>query len=163
MADRIVARLISGGQTGADRGGLEAARMLDIPTGGWAPSGYWTEDGPDPSLAAFGLREGGSLAERTRRNAAEADATVVFACRPSPGSDLTVRCCARLGRPYAIINPFAPDAADRLRAFLRQHRPRTLNVAGHRESRAPGIGRAVRDLLIQVLGERPGPPATPAA
>jgi hypothetical protein len=32
-------RLISGGQTGADQGGLRAARAAGIETGGWAPLG----------------------------------------------------------------------------------------------------------------------------
>lgn len=152
--------IISGGQTGADRGALEAARALGLATGGWAPDRYWTELGPDPSLRSFGLREGGSLRERTRRNVADADATVVFACQPSAGSDWTVRCCQRYGRPHVVIDPWAPDASGRLQDFLARHRPRTLNIAGHRESRAPGIERAVRDLLVSVLGSvqnAPGP------
>jgi hypothetical protein len=31
----MLAKVISGGQTGADQGGLRAARAADIPTGGW--------------------------------------------------------------------------------------------------------------------------------
>jgi hypothetical protein len=146
--------IISGGQTGADRAGLEAARALGLATGGWAPSRYWTERGPDLSLKSFSLREGGSLQERTRRNVADADATVVFACRPSPGSDLTVRLARQLGKPCRVIDPFAPGAAAEFRAFLDQARPGVLNVAGHRESRAPGIQAAVRALLLQVLEGR---------
>ena len=46
-----------GGQTGADQGGLRAARACGIPTGGWAPRGWQTEDGPCPALANFGLVE----------------------------------------------------------------------------------------------------------
>ena len=48
-------KIISGGQTGIDRMGLEVARELGLPTGGTAPKSYWTENGADPSLAAFGL------------------------------------------------------------------------------------------------------------
>ncbi len=47
-------RVISGGQTGADQAALRAARAAGIPTGGWAPLGWKTEEGPAPRLA--GLR-----------------------------------------------------------------------------------------------------------
>lgn len=39
MLDRVV----SGGQTGADQGGLRAARVDGIPNGGWAPLGLLVE------------------------------------------------------------------------------------------------------------------------
>lgn len=150
-------RIISGGQTGADRAGLDAAAALGFATGGQAPSGYWTEDGPDPNLAALGLVAGGSPEFRTERNVLAADATVIFATRRrSPGSDLTRALARRHGKPVLTLDPGAPGAADALAAFLRAHAPRTLNVAGHRESQAPGIYRRVLDLLTAVLGELRG-------
>ena len=49
--------IISGGQTGADQGGLEAAKSLNIKTAGWAPVDFMTNKGPDPSLAnMYGLK-----------------------------------------------------------------------------------------------------------
>jgi len=46
LKDKIgLEMVISGGQTGADRGGLIAAKELGIPTGGTAPLGYKTEAG----------------------------------------------------------------------------------------------------------------------
>jgi hypothetical protein len=55
----MIEKLISGGQTGADRAGLEAAKALGIATGGTAPKGWRIENpdgtsGSDPSLAEFG-------------------------------------------------------------------------------------------------------------
>ena len=38
-------RIISGGQTGVDRGGLVAAMSYSIPVGGWVPKGRMAEDG----------------------------------------------------------------------------------------------------------------------
>jgi hypothetical protein len=35
----MVARIVSGGQTGVDRGALDAALGLGIPCGGWCPRG----------------------------------------------------------------------------------------------------------------------------
>jgi hypothetical protein len=40
-----VVRIISGGQTGADRAGLEAGRLLGVATGGTAPNNFLTEQG----------------------------------------------------------------------------------------------------------------------
>jgi Circularly permutated YpsA SLOG family len=50
-------KIVSGGQTGADQAGLRAARAAGIETGGWAPKGWDTEDGPAPWLEDFGLIE----------------------------------------------------------------------------------------------------------
>lgn len=53
----MIERVISGGQTGADQAALRAARACGIPTGGWAPRGWLTEDGPSLWLAEWGLVE----------------------------------------------------------------------------------------------------------
>ena len=50
-------KVICGGQTGADQARLRAARAAGIPTGGFAPNGRLTEDGPAPGLAEYGLTE----------------------------------------------------------------------------------------------------------
>jgi hypothetical protein len=47
--------IISGGETGADRGGLDAGRSLGLKTGGSVREKYMTEHGPDPSLKVFGV------------------------------------------------------------------------------------------------------------
>ncbi len=143
--------MISGGQTGADRAALNAAKALELPTGGQAPSNFWTERGPDRSLEAFGLQPGGSLAWRTERNVVGSDATVVFQTHSSPGSNMTVRIATRHGKPTVVLNPWSPEAGHELQRFLKTYRPSTLNVAGHRESKAPGIGQQVYDLLVRVL------------
>lgn len=155
-------KVISGGQTGADRAGLDAAHACGLPTGGQAPSHYWTERGPDPRLAEYGLMAGGSLVSRTERNVLAADATVVFQISPSPGSDLTVRLAKRSGKPFLCLDPWASDAVTQLRDFLRTHRPNTLNVAGHRESKAPGISARVYHVLTQVFSDEGSrcPPST---
>ena len=42
--------IISGGQTGADRAGLDIASLMGIGTGGWAAIEYMTSEGQDLSL-----------------------------------------------------------------------------------------------------------------
>jgi hypothetical protein len=44
----MLKKIISGGQTGADRAGLDFAIKNNISHGGWIPKGRKTEDGPLP-------------------------------------------------------------------------------------------------------------------
>src|SRR3546814_7241191 len=96
-----VTLVISGGQTGADQGGLLGARDAGVRTGGTAPRDWRTEDGAAPWLAEFGLVESQrkSYAARTRANAEAADGTVLFGNPLSAGSALTARCC-KIGRAH---------------------------------------------------------------
>jgi hypothetical protein len=151
----VVERVISGGQTGADRGGLDAAIELGIPHGGSCPRGRLAEDGAIP--ARYALRETASAdaAERTRRNVEDADATVLFTRgAPSGGSALTSEIAAARARPLLAIDLAQVDpagAAEEVRRFLDARRVGTLNVAGSRESLAPGIGAEVRGILLAAL------------
>lgn len=142
-------RIISGGQTGADQGGLFAARDLGIPTGGTAPKGWRTEAGPAPWLADYGLVE--SLASdypgRTWRNINDSDATVIFGDPTSAGSALTVRLCEQSLKPY-LLN----ESAVLLRLWCEDNDIRVLNVAGNRESANPGIGERVRAVILEAFG-----------
>ncbi len=155
-----VLRIISGGQTGADQGGLEAAARLGIPTGGFMPRGFRTEAGPRPDLAArFGLVEAKTAhyAERTRRNVLLADGTVVFGAAGSPGSMLTIRLCREHRRPCLELplSLTVEEAVEMLRRWLTEHAVGTLNVAGNRESAVPGVGAHVTRVLLQALSDEP--------
>ena len=46
-------KIVSGGQTGVDRGALEAAVALGLDFGGWAPHGWIAEDGTIPRGVLF--------------------------------------------------------------------------------------------------------------
>jgi hypothetical protein len=94
--------IISGGQTGADQGGLYAGQMLDIPTGGIACKGWLTEDGAQEELLkGFGLSEHSMMGYnlRTIANVIWADGTVIFGRLNSPGSSLTMNLCVQSRRP----------------------------------------------------------------
>ncbi|CAN5263474.1 putative molybdenum carrier protein [soil metagenome] len=123
-------RIISGGQTGIDQLGLEVARSLGIPTGGLAPNGYLTENGPDDRLRDYGLTEhaSASFPPRTRANVQQSDGTVIFG-NVMGGTKLTLDTCIRAGKPY-LVNP----TAEQLRAWLLDKQIRVLNVAGSRGS-----------------------------
>jgi hypothetical protein len=148
-------KIVSGGQTGADRGGLDAAIELGIAHGGFCPKGRRAEDGAIPPRYELAETATSDYAERTEKNVASSDGTVVFTFgEPQGGSRLTVSIARRLERPLLAIDLLSTDdgeAARALRAWASSHAVRTLNVAGSRESQAPGIGERVRAIVVRAL------------
>ena len=151
-----ILKIISGGQTGADKGGLIAAKKAKIKTGGIAPKGFMTEAGKDPSLKSeYGLRENYSddLKERTLSNLRGAHCTIVFATKPgSRGTKFTIDSLKREKRMHLVLNPFENDATKKVRDFLdlvyeRYKNPLIVNIAGNRESRSKGIEEKVIEVL----------------
>jgi hypothetical protein len=137
--DNLPNKIISGGQTGADQGGLEAGKILGIVTGGTAPPGFITEDGPQPLLLKrYGLMEGvpdpRTYPKRTIKNVADSDGTVWFGNSGSPGGRLTLGTCRSLGKPV-LINP----TSEVLSKWVEEFKISVLNVAGNRERTNPGI------------------------
>ena len=67
-------KIVSGGQTGVDRAGLEAAIALGLPYGGWVPKGHLAEDGMVPMKYA-GMQEhtSSNYAVRTKANVRDSD------------------------------------------------------------------------------------------
>lgn len=150
----MIEMLISGGQTGADSSIIEVGKRLGIPIGGLVPRGWHTERGPKPALRELGFAESSSTdyAVRTRQNVEQSDATLIFATNPdSDGSRLTVNHAKKLGKPHLVVNPFEPGAADAVTPWLQTIQPAVLNVAGNRESKAPGIARQTEKVLYAVL------------
>ncbi len=157
-ADRV-ARVISGGQTGADMAGLRAARLCGIPTGGTAPLDYNTELGPRIRLLrSFGLEEHRSkdYPPRTAKNIRDSHLTLVIAEKLDSGSGLTIRMCRRQGRPFLHVRPSSLEdagVAKAVRAWVLDHLDgaTVVNVAGNRESKSPGIERAATRFLVRLL------------
>ena len=70
-------KVISGGQTGADRAALDAAIDRDYPIAGACPKGRLAEDGTIPERYPLTEITGGYRA-RTRKNVQTGDGTLVF-------------------------------------------------------------------------------------
>lgn len=152
------ARIVSGGQTGVDRAALEAGRRAGVPIGGWCPAGGRAEDLTEPPgvLALFpGLRPTPSSdpSERTRWNVRDSDATLVLVRgeAASPGTALTIQITEELGRPHLVADVADVAAVRQWLADLPDGV--VLNVAGPRESQAPGIQADAEALLVRVLGD----------
>ena len=160
-----VVRIVSGGQTGADQGALAAAHELGLSTGGAMPLGFMTEAGPRPDFAAlYGLHAlgGADPLGRTEANVRTSDATLIVGDADLGGSRATQEFCVRFGKPVYLI-PWRPGESAPLsslpdiRRWLAVNAIRTLNVAGNRESEAPGIFAATREVLLAVLKARKAP------
>lgn len=174
-------KVITGGQTGVDASALRAARAVGIETGGWACKGWLTESGPDPGLAGYGLRECETpgYPARTAANVRDADAVLLVGDPYTDGSTRMLREVIRCGgRPVLICSRVHEGKSVEVRLdarrsgawpvhgadahlawmFLASNGVEVLMVAGPRESRYPGIGRAVERWLIRVFqlwrGER---------
>lgn len=128
----MVKKVISGGQTGADRFGLEIAKELGIETGGTAPKSYKTENGCDNTLKNFGLVEDTSYDynPRTEKNIINSDGTVIFGNIKSAGTKLTINLLEKHGKKY-IDNP----TIEKLKEFITENNIEVLNVAGNRASK----------------------------
>ncbi len=156
--------ILSGGQTGVDRAALDAALHLGVAVGGWCPAGRWAEDGPIP--VRYPLRETTSAdpAERTQRNVADADALLVLAPGvPTGGTARAIDTARALGRTVWVADPTSNPVGPVLTGLqtLGRARPATeavrVNVAGPRESEAPGVYVASLDWLGELL-RRLSPP-----
>lgn len=155
----MIRAIHSGGQTGADQGGLAAAVVLSLQSGGWVPKGWRTEDGPAPWLAELGLREhhARGYPPRTRLNARGTDGTLWFGNPHSPGGKLTLRTVREARKPAYIVDwrsgwgPPHYEEVEDFRDWLTGHNIEVLNVAGNRESSQPGIRDMTRHFLVEAL------------
>jgi hypothetical protein len=154
MFKTSVMKVISGGQTGADIGGIVGARRVGIATGGFAPKGWKTEKGPKPELADYGLveHESTDYAARTVANVNLADATLIFSRNVnSPGTRKTLSAAIHHNKPHLCLDPGDINAEKEVHEFLEKHHPVILNIAGNRESQSPGISKQVARLIERVL------------
>jgi hypothetical protein len=154
----MIKKIISGGQTGADQGGLFWARKNGLETGGTAPLNYRTEEGPAPWLRNYGLQMDGSwfYQPRTEKNVLNSDGTLIFGEPSSAGCRLTRSLCNQYHRPWYVYHWRAPNPiseADKksFREWVEENGIRVLNVAGNRESTNPGVCEAVQRFLDSLL------------
>ena len=134
-------KIISGGQTGVDRGALDAALVANIPCGGWCPKQRRAEDGCIPARYPLLETESSEYKQRTLRNVIDSDGTlVIYFGKLEGGTKLTTFFCRQHNKPYKLINAceIAIDrGADLTDNFVLERGIKVLNVAGPRASREP--------------------------
>ena len=155
-------KIISGVQTGVDRGALNAALAAQIPCGGWCPEDRQAEDGeiaphyPVTPLVGAGYRK------RTRQNVLDSDATIIVyhtEISLGSGAELTLKTCISQRKPYLLLDSsvLQPEIAGKhIAEFVQRHQISVLNVGGSRGSVVPTIElftEKVGLLAIQYLRE----------
>lgn len=154
----MLKKVISGCQTGADRAGLIAAKASGLETGGYVCIKNKTELGYEPELISlYGLTELNTFdyPKRTLANVNAADATWIFyRGKLEKGSALTEKYCKQLKKLYLTIQldtDYIHDYATDCPSWLEFYNIEVLNIAGNRESVAPGIQQEAIELLTKVF------------
>jgi predicted Rossmann fold nucleotide-binding protein DprA/Smf involved in DNA uptake len=145
----MVEKIVSGGQTGADRAALDWAIENNIPHSGFCPKGRVAEDGFIDSK--YNLTETRTInySERTELNVLNSDGTVVFSTKGvlSGGTKDTVNYAKKLKKPILLLRSNMEEASRMLKDFLLKHKISVLNVAGPRASKEPLVAEFVKEIL----------------
>jgi hypothetical protein len=151
----MITKIISGGQTGADRAALDVAIELGIPHGGWIPKGRKTEAGRLPVKYQLQELPTDSYPERTEQNVIDSDGTLIISHGLlTGGSAFTRKMAEKHGKPWIHIdaNRVSVEAATEIiRAWLNGNDIEVLNVAGPRASKDPKIYSVTKEILKAVM------------
>jgi hypothetical protein len=149
----VLQKIISGGQTGADRAALEFAITHGIAHGGWCPRGRLAEDGIIPARFQLSETPRSDYAQRTEWNVRDSDGTVIFsiAAALAGGSQFTAELAGLYRKPCLHLSRERDGgaAARKLLHFLVKHGIQTLNVAGPRQSQESDVAKFTRETLEQ--------------
>jgi len=152
-------KIISGGQTGVDRAALDAAIELGFEYGGSLPKGRLAEDGTVdvrkyPHLIELDTAD---YHARTKQNVADADATLAFTAGAlTGGTRMTLGLAKEYGKPHLLIDlttRSSEEGVKKIIEWLGEITPRSLNVAGPRESGAPGVYAKAYAVLKRALSQ----------
>lgn len=149
--------IISGGQTGVDQAALRAAKCLGIPTGGWMPFGWTTEEGPRPEFAdLYGMRQCSEpgYPARTRANVRASNLTIWYGPTGSRGCQATIGACEVIGKKFLFAGPGDVDEmVVSILAKMDEVGNTVVNFAGNRESGNPGIGAKAEAFFLELFAE----------
>ena len=151
----MLKKIISGGQTGVDRGALDAALAAGFSCGGWCPQGKRAEDGKIPDRYPLEETRSAHYLDRTHRNVEDSDGTLIIARVPLlGGTRATARFAEHIKKPSLVLDP---DRHTTERMFettlgwLSDHSIQTLNVAGPRASSGWGMQTVAEQLVAGLI------------
>ena len=151
----MIKKIISGGQTGADRAALDVAIELGIPYGGWVPKGRITEKGSLPQKYRLQEMPTDSYARRTEQNVIDSDGTLIIARgKLTGGTDYTRQMTLKHKKQLLGIDLDQTDlynAASLVASWIKMRRIAILNVAGPRASKDSQIYSDVITILERVI------------
>lgn len=156
MAGDRPLRIVSGGQTGVDRAALDVALLLGFEIGGWCPRGRRAEDGPISENYPLAETASADYSRRTVANVRDSDATLILSRGRLSGGTALTRDVARTHKKPFLVLDLRTATPDDAAAWIERQAISVLNVAGPRESAAPGIYEEASSYLRQVLGSAAG-------
>src|SRR5262249_11690730 len=125
---------------------------------GWSARGRRAEAGPIPDRSPLQETASADYPVRTRKNVEDSDATLILTSGPATGGTLlTVNLCKQLDKPHLVLDLAEGDLTaglSRVADWLAGFPDGTLNVAGPRETEAPGISERARVFLREALSPR---------
>lgn len=149
-------KIISGGQTGVDRGALDAALAQGVDAGGWCPQGRQAEDGEIPPRYPVMEWPGADYEQRTLGNVIDSDATLIVCFgAPRGGTAQTLAFCTRENKAFIVVDAETTSlarAVTMVTDFVSRSGVGVLNVAGPRASEAPAGHDYACELISGVLG-----------
>jgi len=151
-----VKKIVSGGQTGVDRAGLDFAIENRIPHGGYCPKGRKTEDGKIPNNYNLIETATSNYKERTEKNLIESDGTLIInKGELSGGTLLTANLCKKHKKPLFIVDLVntTKETKEKSNSWIKDNGIETLNIAGPRESKSQLYLQA-KDYLGTLLSNR---------
>ena len=111
-----------------------------IPVGGYCPKGRLAEDGTVPARYPLTELTRGGYPARTEKNVVESDGTLIFNIgKLTGGTKVTVDCARKHDKPYLVVQLDQAPRLEETRSWIEEHGIKTLNVAGPRESKHPGV------------------------
>lgn len=151
----MIKKIISGGQTGADRAALDAAINLGVPHGGWIPKGRIAEDGPLPEKYQLKEMPTKSYQKRTEQNIIDSDGTLIIANGKLTGGSALTRTMARnRNKPFLYIDLLKTPkylVSSKIIDWMIEYDVKVLNVAGPRASKDPKIYDTVKKIIEGVF------------
>jgi len=148
-------KIVSGGQTGVDRGALDGALECGVEAGGWCPEGRKAEDGVIPVNYPLQELKGSGYRQRTKRNVIDSDGTlIIYFDHLTGGTEQTVMFCMKEKKPYLLIDATELSvvrSAERIKEFIHDQGISILNVAGPRLSSERQSHRYTQEVISKVI------------
>jgi hypothetical protein len=142
----------SGGQTGVDRAALDFALCNGISCTGWCPYMRMAEDGI--INLRYPLRQCYSTNAdvRTELNVVDCDATLIIVYDDMDhGTQLTFELAHLYRKPVFVWIISRNNAPEVFHKWLQRNNIQHINIAGPRESNAPGIYNHTLELLEKLF------------